>query len=128
MVRGILKVSEKRNAEQEITGALLATHTHFLQVIEGTFEAINKTFMRIARDSRHQDLVLVSYSLIDVRLFDGWSMRGVGVFDFNKEIEAELSDKYGSEDGSVRFPLEEWQVLAMINDIRMMDSPPTWKT
>ena len=54
-------------------------------------------------------------------------MRGVGTFDFNLPIEDELKRKYGEEENGVRFPLEEWQALAMINDIKMIRELPEWK-
>jgi hypothetical protein len=54
-------------------------------------------------------------------------MRGIGAFDFNKDIERQLMDKYGEEDGGIHFPLEEWQALAMLNDIKMMGDLPEWK-
>lgn len=54
-------------------------------------------------------------------------MRGIGAFDFNKNIEDELKQKYGEENGGIRFLLEEWQALAMINDIKMIGELPSWK-
>ena len=42
-------------------------------------------------------------------------------------MEAELKDKYGEEEERIHFPLEEWQALAMINDIKMMRDLPDWK-
>jgi hypothetical protein len=60
-------------------------------------------------------------------IFSGWGMRGLGVFDFNKDLEASLMEKYGEEDGSVKFPLEEWVALSLINDIRMVYQLPSWK-
>ena len=54
-------------------------------------------------------------------------MRGIGAFDFNQKIEKELKGKYGEEEGGIHFPLEEWQALAMINDIKMMRDLPAWK-
>jgi hypothetical protein len=54
-------------------------------------------------------------------------MKGIGVFDFNKQIERQLMEKYGEEDGGIHFPLEEWMALAMIHDIKMMRDLPEWK-
>ena len=54
-------------------------------------------------------------------------MRGIGTFDFNRKLAAELIRKYGDEEGGVHFPLEEWQALALINDIKMTDQLPQWK-
>lgn len=127
IVRSITTTSERNNEASGLTGVLLASRTHFLQVIEGNFEDLNAVFQRICRDQRHTDLCILGYSVIDARLFGGWGMRGIGTFDFNREIEKDLTDKYGEEEGGIRFPLEEWQALAMINDIKMMRDLPEWK-
>ncbi len=127
LVRSITGASEDSNSRCGVTGVLLASRTHFLQVLEGNFEDVNAVFRRIARDDRHTELSIVSFSVVDARLFAGWGMRGIGAFDFNKAIEAELMEKYGQQEGGVHFPLEEWQALAMLNDIKMMQKLPDWK-
>ena len=127
IVRHITSTSESNNEALGVTGILLASRTHYLQVLEGNFEDVNTIFRRIARDDRHSDLSLIGFSVVDARLFGGWGMRGIGAFDFNKRIETELKDKYGAEEGGIHFPLEEWQALAMINDIKMMHDLPYWK-
>ena len=128
MVTNIMNQSSVNNEKRNLTGLLLATDTHFFQIIEGRFEDINSVFMRIARDDRHDNISLISFQVIDTRLFSGWGMRGIGIFDFNKDIERELMDKYGEEEGSVRFPLEEWMGLALANDIRMIRNLPARKS
>ncbi len=120
LVKSILHKSERRNTEREISGVLLATSSHFLQVLEGSFENVNESFVSIVRDPRHQDIRLLGFQCVEARLFEGWGMRGIGVFDFNQELAQELMHKYGEEDGGVRFPLEEWMALALINDVRIM--------
>lgn len=127
IVRGITTASEANNEALGVTGILLASRTHYLQALEGNFEDVNAVFRRIVRDNRHTELSLVSFSVIDARLFGGWGMRGIGAFDFNKRIETELKDKYGAEEEGIHFPLEEWQALSMINDIKMMRDLPDWK-
>lgn len=127
IVRDITDKSEANNEPCGVTGVLLASRTHFLQVLEGNFESINQVFRRIVKDERHCELSLISFSVVDARLFVGWGMRGIGAFDFNKKIEEELIRKYGEEDGGIHFPLEEWQALAMINDIKMIGDLPSWK-
>lgn len=127
IVENILHQSEANNALAGITGFLLASRTHFLQVIEGTFEDINATFLRIARDRRHDQIQLLSYEVIDARLFDTWSMKGIGVFGNNSDVARRLIDKYGEQDGGVRFPLEAWLALSMIYDIRAIQELPEWK-
>ena len=70
------------------TGVLIASRTHFLQVLEGKFEEVNAIFRRICRDPRHTEMSIISFSVIDYQLFDGWGMRGIGAFDFNKALDA----------------------------------------
>ena len=118
LVNEIISSSETHNKDDSITGVLLATKSHFLQVIEGDFEAINQLFLRITRDSRHEDIQLISFGCVEAPLFGNWAMHGIGIFDINTELSAALIEKWGEEDGSVRFPVQAWQALALIHDIR----------
>ena len=127
MVRDILGKSTEHNAEAGITGVLLATDQNFLQVIEGSYESVNETFMRIVKDERHKNIWLVGFGVIDARIFHGWGMKGIGVFDINRDIETDLIRKYGEEDNGLRFPLEEWMALALIQDVQLIGGLPTWK-
>ena len=127
IVRSITSVSERNNQACGVTGVLLASRSHFMQAVEGNFEDVNAVFRRICRDDRHVELSIIGFTVIDARLFGGWGMRGIGAFDFNQQIEQQMKEKYGEEDGGMRFPLEEWQALGMINDIKMMRELPDWK-
>ena len=126
MVRDIMHSSNVHNDEAEVSGILLASNTHYLQLLEGPYDRVNKTFMRIACDQRHCEIQLISFSIIDARIFDAWGMLGIGVFDLNRNLEEELKQKYGEQDGELYFPLEEWKSLAMINDINLMSKMPEW--
>ena len=95
-----------------------ATQKHFLQVLEGDRQNVNDTFIRIARDDRHDAVELIGFGPIETRMYPGWSMRGIGVFDLNKEIELQLVSKFGEEDDTVRIPLVEWEALSLINDVQ----------
>jgi len=117
-VNSLVSTSEIKNKEAGITGVLLATRTHFLQVIEGDFDEVNRLFLSIARDPRHDEVQLVSFGCVESRLFGGWAMHSVGIFDFNQELVDDLIAQYGEEGGSVRFPVEDWKVLALISDLR----------
>jgi hypothetical protein len=118
-VNKLIDKSETKNRQAEITGVLLATRSHFLQVLEGSFDDINRLFMHIARDERHDDVQLIAFSCVESRLFGGWAMHAVGVFDFNQDLIDDLVEQYGEEEGSVKFPVEDWKVLALISDLRM---------
>lgn len=118
-IKGLIGSSEKSNEQAGITGVLLATETHFLQVLEGGFDEVNRLFMHIVRDDRHDHVQLIAFDCVESRLFGGWAMHGIGIFDFNRELIDDLVRQYGEEEGSVRFPVEDWKVLALISDLRM---------
>ena len=110
--------SAKSNEKAGVSGVLLATRSHFLQVLEGDFYEINRLFLRIARDPRHDDIQLISFGCVENRLFGGWAMHAIGIFDFKQGLVKDLMDQYGEENGTVRFPVEDWAVLALISDLR----------
>ncbi len=118
LVSSILESSQKGNKEIGVSGVLLATKAHFLQLLEGSFEDVNKLYSSIVQDPRHDEVQLISFSCIENRIFESWAMHGIGVFDLNHELAQQLKNSYGAENGEVRFPTEEWKVLAMIHDIR----------
>jgi hypothetical protein len=119
-VNELIGASEPKNEEAGITGVLLATRSHFLQVLEGDFAQINRLFMHIARDQRHDEIQLISFGSVESRLFGGWAMHAVGIFDFNTTLIEDLKKQYGEEDDNVRFPVEDWKVLALISDLRVV--------
>ena len=104
LVDSILASSIRNNAANGVTGVLLATRTHFLQVLEGGFEALNETFERISGDTRHEKIQLISFTEIEERRFGEWAMHGIGLFDLNHELAIKLCEKFGEEDGNVRLP------------------------
>lgn len=114
LVESILASSSRNNPTNEITGVLVATETHFLQVLEGEFEPINATMERISRDKRHEKVQLISFAEIQERRFGDWAMHGVGLFDLHNELTEELCQKFGKEDGNVRFPSTKEQVMELV--------------
>ena len=122
LVDSIIASSQSGNEELDVSGVLLATRSHFLQVLEGSFNEVNELYYTIVRDPRHIRVQLISFSCEEKRIFDNWAMHGIGVFNFNEELSSELKRTYGEEDGELRFPTQEWQALAMIADIRRSGS------
>lgn len=49
----ILASSVRHNAENGVTGLLIYAEGNFMQVLEGDPRALDETYTRIARDSRH---------------------------------------------------------------------------
>ena len=117
-VRDLIESSWATNEQNGISGALLATRSHFLQVLEGGFREINETFFRIVSDPRHEHIQLVSFGPAARRLFEGWTMQGFGLFDLDLELKQRLKIRLGGEGGGVRFPVEEWSALALMAEMK----------
>jgi hypothetical protein len=117
--RDILYTSLEQNRSADVKGALLATRRHFLQFLEGDFEAVNDTFFRIAADPRHTDIKLVSFGPVAKAHFADWRMKGFGIFDLNLELEQRLKKTYGEEEGSVLLPTDQESALSLVRDLEL---------
>ena len=115
LVNSILASSTRNNPEKGITGVLVATETHFLQVLEGEFEALNATFERITRDTRHDTVQLISFTEIEERKFGEWAMHGIGLFDLNQELGIKLCEKFGEDNSIPRLPSTAGEVMEFLN-------------
>lgn len=75
MLAGILAVSRVKNAQSDITGALICRPDIYLQLLEGPTGKVETTFERICRDDRHTEVQLLTRSKIEDRLFPNWAMK-----------------------------------------------------
>ena len=81
IARGIAQIldsSRRNNAAVDITGALMFNSGCFAQILEGPRDALEQTFERIQRDTRHSAVVVLEYAGIERRSFPDWSMAFVG--------------------------------------------------
>jgi hypothetical protein len=117
LVESILESSSRNNFANGITGVLVATETHFLQVLEGAYEPLNATFDRIARDPRHEDIQMISFKEITERKFPDWGMHGIGLFDLNQDLKSSLIEKFGEDKGSVRLPSTPNEVMDLLDTL-----------
>ena len=70
----ILKVSRKNNTIANITGVLLYRNQHFIQLLEGPEEAVNRIYDTIKQDERHHHIQLVYSGSKENRQYEGWTM------------------------------------------------------
>lgn len=73
-IHDILSVSRARNEELGVTGLLLFANHGFIQVLEGTKDAVEAVFGSIERDRRHQAVNALVRETIARRSFPTWSM------------------------------------------------------
>jgi len=71
----LLLDSRRANARDDITGALIARHDLYLQLLEGPQPKVEDVYSRILNDDRHVDVVKLVDRTIETRLFPGWAMR-----------------------------------------------------
>ncbi len=81
VLSNILDHADRANASQHITGALLFTNGHFLQILEGKRAAVNALYLRIAADRRHHTPEILDCTQISARRFGDWSMKHIGADD-----------------------------------------------
>jgi hypothetical protein len=70
----ILRQSRANNGLNGISGILLSDGRRFLQVLEGTPEAIAHVFAQISADPRHAEVRMLLDELDSRRIFSGWTM------------------------------------------------------
>nr|WP_314445071.1 BLUF domain-containing protein [uncultured Sphingomonas sp.] len=74
MVDDILRASHRNNRRDDLTGLLVVGGRRFLQVLEGSREALDGAYERIKADPRHFALVELGRKPVPERAFKGWDM------------------------------------------------------
>ena len=70
----IREQSIELNQANGLTGLLLCSQEHFCQILQGQKSAVEDTMLRIARDSRHVEPIVLLRTDLAEALFPDWSM------------------------------------------------------
>ena len=70
----ILEQAQGRNAENQITGALVYVDGSFLQILEGEKESVETLMQVISRDLRHETIAILQSGEIPCAAFTNWKM------------------------------------------------------
>ena len=70
----LLRDARQHNRRHAITGILLHCQSNFMQVLEGSEEAVDTLYEHIRHDRRHNRPILLSRRPIEKRAFRDWSM------------------------------------------------------
>ena len=73
-LEAILKVSRPSNLQKHISGMLIYKDGEFMQALEGKKEDVEKLFNIIAKDKRHDEILVLSRKEVPQRCFSDWSM------------------------------------------------------
>lgn len=71
----ILAESRLRNAQADVTGALICRPDIFLQLLEGPVGQVETVFGRIEKDDRHVEVRVLVRGKVEERLFPNWAMK-----------------------------------------------------
>lgn len=94
-LKHILTTAIWSNSRNGITGGLVFNRRYFGQVLEGDHSAVTQTFVRIAGDPRHREVVLAQMEPANERLFGAWAMGYAG----KSELFQAICGKYGLAGG-----------------------------
>jgi hypothetical protein len=73
-IDAILAISRRNNRRADITGGLFVTEDLVAQLLEGPMDAIERTYVKICADPRHQQLTLLRRREGSRRIFPAWAM------------------------------------------------------
>lgn len=92
-IREILEVSRRNNAQLGITGMLIFRDGLFLQILEGSEEAVRKVLAAIRDDDRNYSVRVLIEAGGQERLFADWAM-AFHDGDITTESSASLDDLF----------------------------------
>lgn len=108
--------AQDRNKTMGITGMLIYYGDHFLQVLEGPVNRVNKLYSVIAHDERHHDVKLVNVSTIYTRRFEGWSLNNISTLSYQKFRDVLVT--FGLVSSYDAFPLQYEIINIIIEKLR----------
>lgn len=79
-MKTLLASCTRNNERAMITGMLHFNGEAFVQVLEGGRQEVSATYHRIAKDPRHVNPIIISFTDVRERLFPQWAM---GLHDRN---------------------------------------------
>ena len=112
-IEAIHRTAREVNALEGITGLLVFNGTHFLQIVEGSPQAVDELIERLRRDPRHNGIEIRDQREIAERSFPDWSMELVRVSASYFEAKETVSERLP---GSVAEPVRE-RVIRMTETI-----------
>ena len=78
----IVAVARRRNADLDVTGALVFSGSRFAQLIEGPPEGVALLRAAIEGDARHRDIQTLEAAAVEDRQFADWSLAYSGSSTF----------------------------------------------
>ena len=112
-VGDILEKSKANNSKKNISGVLMYSDRYFFQCLEGERKDVNKTYLRIAADTRHSRCMQIEYSQVDSRLFANWAMEYVAY----NGVADQLFLKYSENGLFVPYDFSAGQAVGLLSEL-----------
>lgn len=74
VLSAILSEARKCNSRDDVSGALVCRQDIYLQLLEGSLEAVDAAYGRICRDDRHAGIKQLVRKRVSKRFFGNWAM------------------------------------------------------
>lgn len=81
-IDAIVSASVLNNKARGVTGVLIFSGLHFLQVLEGTHDQLSSLVAKLSQDTRHEEIIVIAQHEISERRFPDWSMQYAGIAEF----------------------------------------------
>jgi len=109
--KDILTSSFKYNQDKQISGALIYGLGFFIQCLEGDEDTVHALYQKIAQDTRHYDVKIISEKSIDERHFPQWHMSLM-----NMSAYKSITDKTDFNP----YDMSSDELLALIDQVSMI--------
>lgn len=106
----IVKLGQERNAYLGVTGALIFTHLHFAQYLEGSRSNVDVLMESIRHDRRHAYIDILNKNVTSQRMFSQWGLAYSGPSHF---ADRQIGDAAGHAQGTARPRIAERLLLMM---------------
>ncbi len=116
----LLERAQRRNSEVAVTGILLFSGGHFLQVLEGHQRVLTSLYGKIAADRRHKNVVEIAWLQVPERMFGKWYM-GMLNLDERLDLDPQFFNRFqkrlgaGLDDQHARR-----QVIELLNEFKQL--------
>ncbi|WP_419418750.1 BLUF domain-containing protein [Legionella sp. D16C41] len=85
----LAKIARFKNFIYQLSGLLVYSEQNFFQILEGKLASIEVIYDKIVKDSRHENIVLLTKEPITKRTFWRWNM-GLATIDDTNDIREQL--------------------------------------
>ena len=113
VLESILSQSCRNNPALGITGLLCVSSSVFVQVIEGSRDAVCELFNSIVRDERNANVRLLLFEEISKRRFENWTMGQVKI----EGVNAALILKYSENAELDPFSCSGHSIMALLEEL-----------